>query len=251
MIPCNYHTHTTYCDGRNTVREMVEAAIALGCPELGFSGHSYLSFDRSWVMSPEGTALYCRDVRQAAEEYRDRIRIYLGLEQDSFSAPPTEDFDYIIGSVHCIPCGGEMLSVDESEETQRAEVERYFGGDYYAFCEAYYAELTHVYEKTHCDIIGHFDLVTKFNEGCRLFDTQHPRYRKAAQAALDELIKTPAIFEINTGAIARGYRTVPYPEQPWLQQLRDAGKRLLWNSDCHQASQLLCGMPQQDNRLFI
>ena len=34
------HTHTTYCDGKNTPREMIEAAMAKGLLRIGFSGHS-------------------------------------------------------------------------------------------------------------------------------------------------------------------------------------------------------------------
>ena len=31
----NFHTHTTFCDGKNTAEEMVRAAITAGCPALG------------------------------------------------------------------------------------------------------------------------------------------------------------------------------------------------------------------------
>ena len=37
----NLHTHTTYCDGRDTPVEMIESAIAQGFDSIGFSGHSY------------------------------------------------------------------------------------------------------------------------------------------------------------------------------------------------------------------
>ena len=36
----NLHTHTTYCDGKNTAEEMVQKAIELGFRSLGFSGHA-------------------------------------------------------------------------------------------------------------------------------------------------------------------------------------------------------------------
>ena len=38
-------------------------------------------------------------------------------------------------------------------------------------------------EVTKCDIIGHFDLITKFIEQDPCFDVRHPRYVKAWQAA--------------------------------------------------------------------
>ena len=48
MIPCNYHTHTCFCDGKDTPEEMVLEAIRLGCKALGFSGHSHTPFDDSF-----------------------------------------------------------------------------------------------------------------------------------------------------------------------------------------------------------
>ena len=60
MTYSNYHTHTTYCDGADSPEELVLEAIRLGCPEIGFSGHSYLEEDTG-SMSPEGTVDYCRE----------------------------------------------------------------------------------------------------------------------------------------------------------------------------------------------
>ena len=50
----NYHTHTVYCDGRDTPEELVLEALRLGCPELGFSEHSWLPGE-DWTMDPEET----------------------------------------------------------------------------------------------------------------------------------------------------------------------------------------------------
>lgn len=44
-------------------------------------------------------------------------------------------------------------------------VEKHYGGDYYAFAEDYYTLERDVVDRTGADIIGHFDLITKFNEG--------------------------------------------------------------------------------------
>ena len=35
----NYHTHTTFCDGKNTPQEIVEGAIQKRFDAIGFSGH--------------------------------------------------------------------------------------------------------------------------------------------------------------------------------------------------------------------
>ena len=101
--------------------------------------------------------------------------------------------------------------------------------------------MAQVREKTGCDIIGHFDLVSKFNEDGSLFDETHPRYRAAALAALERLMDTPAVFEMNTGAMAKGYRTRPYPAAFLRERLQARGKRLLFSSDCHDKTRLLYG----------
>jgi len=241
----NYHTHTNFCDGKDSPEELVRRAVELGCTEIGFSGHSLLAVPdpEPFWMTPEGTAAYKKEVRRLREKYRDRIRVRLGVEQDYYSGNDP-DFEYVIGSVHYVLKDGTYIPVDESAETLLSAVDRFYGGDFFAFAEDYYALVGDLYEKTRCDIIGHFDLVTKFNEGNRLFDTSDPRYEAAADRALDKLLKAPVIFEVNYGAIARGYRTEPYPEKRILQRIREAGKPLLYSSDCHDREQLLFGIPE-------
>ena len=89
-------------------------------------------------------------------------------------------------------------------------------------------------EVTKCDIIGHFDLITKFIEQDAGFDVRHPRYVKAWQAAADMLLKTGRPFEINTGAMSRGYRTEPYPAREIRNYIRAHGGKLILSSDSHQ-----------------
>ena len=238
---CNYHTHTRFCDGHDEPEELVREAIRLGCPELGFSGHSHVSFD-DCCMSVEGTARYKAEIGRLREKYAGEIRVLLGVEQDFYGDLPTDEYDYVIGSVHYVHKDGRYLAVDESRESFLENVARAYGGDVYAFAEDYYALVGQIWEKTRCRVVGHFDLITKFNEGDCLFDTAHPRYQRAALAALDALADAPVLFEINTGAIARGYRRTPYPA-PWLlAELRARGAELILSSDCHRREDLLCGM---------
>lgn len=245
MRPSNYHTHTVFCDGRDTPEALVREAIRLGCPELGFSGHSYTFFDESYCMSPAGTEAYKADVRALRQKYAGEIRILLGVEQDFYSEAPTDDYDYVIGSVHYVKKDGCYLPVDESRELQQQTVAEHYGGDFYAFVEDYYRTVADVYDRTHCDIIGHFDLIMKFNDDGALFDPYHPRCRSAALTALERLMQTPAVFERNTGAIARGYRTQPYPAAWIRDELHARGKCLLWSSDCHDKKDLLFGFDER------
>ena len=241
MIPSNCHTHTRFCDGKNTPEEIVREAIRLGCPELGFSGHSYTVFDESYCMSQAGTQAYMTAIRELQEKYRDKIKILLGIEQDYYSNAPTDAYDYVIGSVHYVKKDGCYLPVDESKEIQQENVRKFYNGDFYGFIEDYYATVADLYRKTRCQIVGHFDLIKKFNGAQDLFDPRHPRYQAAANKALTALLTAPTALEVNTGGIARGYIKEPYPARDVLAQWLESGKPVLFASDCHNADQLLFG----------
>lgn len=241
MILADFHTHTTFCDGRNTPEEMARAALALGMTRLGFSEHAHTPFDVGSCMSPAGTEAYKKEVARLKEEYAGRMEIYCGVEQDAFSDLPTGDYDYVIGSNHYLHVGGRHRSVDGSEEELRETIEECFAGDPYALAEEYYRQEAEVVSRTGADIIGHFDLLVKLNERTGLFDEAHPRYVRAAEAALDALLQMGRPFELNTGAISRGYRTVPYPS-PWLlRRLGERGGKVVLSSDSHRAETLCFG----------
>lgn len=236
----NFHTHTFFCDGADSPEELVLEALRLGCQSIGFSGHSYVPFD-DCCMSLSGTEEYKKNILGLKEKYRGRIKIFLGIEQDIFSPADTAGYDYIIGSVHYLFKNGEYVPVDESAAGLRRAVELHWGGDWYALAEDYYAAAAKLYDITKCNIVAHFDLITKFNQGGVFFDPSHPRYRTAALAALEALLKCPVAFEINTGAMARRFRREPYPEPFLLAALKNAGAPLVLSSDCHKRENLLFG----------
>ncbi len=238
----NLHTHTSFCDGKNSPEEMVRSAVEKGFDVLGFSGHSYTPFDETYCMSLENTRRYQEEVRRLAETYRDQIRIFCGIEQDIYSDQPTEPYDYVIGSVHAVyredGRSGRYIYVDSDLAALKEAVSELYGGDYLALAEDYFSIVSQVVHKTGCQIVGHFDLLTKFNEQEHLFDESHPRYKEAVHQALSKLLQADPIFEINTGAMARGYRTSPYPSPSILRSIYQAGGRITINSDSHSASSL-------------
>lgn len=234
----NLHTHTVYCDGKNTPEEMVEAAIAKGFDSIGFSGHSYMSY-ASWVPQ-DRTVEYKAHINRLKKQYADRIKIYLGLEVDMYSGPVTDltGFDYLIGAVHELKCGDRFFSVDESADSVRQVVERQFGGDGLAFAKTYYEALATLPEYGSFDIVAHFDLITKYRNTLFLFDEGSKEYRGYAIEAARALAGKIPLFEVNTGAIARGYRTTPYPALFIIKELRQLGFGAVISSDCHNCNQV-------------
>jgi len=238
VIREDFHTHTTFCDGKNTPEEMVLAAISMGLDALGFSGHGYMGTANSYCMSEENARAYRREIRRLQEVYGDRIRLYCGVEQDYCSLADTLEYDYVIGSVHFFRSGDRWADVDRSAACQRKAADELFGGDPYAMAEAYFADVGDLPNRQRIDLVGHFDLLTKFCERDDLFDQNHPRYRAAATAAMDRLLEAGLPFEINTGAISRGYRTSPYPALWAMEYLGQRGARAVLTGDAHSASAL-------------
>ena len=241
MIRSDFHLHTFFSDGKNTPEEMVLAAIEKGMTAIGFSDHSYTAFDESYCMSQKDTKEYKECVNALKDKYKGKIKVLLGIEQDFYSEESVEGYDYVIGGVHYVNRNGVYLPVDESKEALIQTVCDYYSGDYYSFCEDYFENVAALYERTKCDIVAHFDLVTKFNENNVLFDTQNRRYKAAAYSALESLMKAPVRFEINTGAVSRGYRQAPYPSADILDILKKNGNELILGSDCHDKEYLLFG----------
>ncbi len=233
------HTHTLYCDGADTPQGMVEAAIALGMEAIGFSGHSYVQFDLDCCMTREDTFKYRREIVDLRERYRERIDVLCGIEQDLLSNDPAMGYDYVIGSVHYLPSRDGFFSVDLSAEELVRAVNVYYNGRFEGLWKDYFSAVAQLPEKTGCGIIGHFDLIAKFNEGGKLFDETMPYYLTYATAAIDRLIDAGMIFEVNTGAVSRGYRKLPYPSLPLLNYIASKGGRAMLSSDAHTHSQLL------------
>lgn len=239
MILEDFHVHTNLCDGKNSAEEMVRAAIDLKMKRIGFSEHAYTSHDLSYCMSKSDMVEYYEQISQLKEKYRSKIEILCGLEMDYFSEKPEIETDYIIGSVHYVKKDEKYFEIDNSEEQFCEWVSEFYNGDIYAFIRDYYALVENVALKTNADIIGHFDLITKFNEGGKLFGTNNPEYIKMAEKAVDKLIAFGKPFEINTGAISRGYRSWAYPELFILKHIKEKGGRVILSSDSH-SSNTLC-----------
>ena len=96
-ILSNCHTHSLYCDGRDPIRSMVDAALSLGFQSIGFSGHGLQLFD-DYAMTPEGCEAYRRDIADLKRELDGRIRIWAGVERDYFSCDEPERYEYYIAN---------------------------------------------------------------------------------------------------------------------------------------------------------
>ena len=241
------HTHSVLCDGRGTLAEMAAAAFGAGVRYFGASGHSHteIPHDAGNVL-PADPAEYRAQVLALRAEYAGRMEILLGIEQDSQSPQPVPDWaDYWIGSVHNLydPRTGKYHGLDWDRERLAACRDGMFGGDALAMTEGYYAGVAAMAERGPT-ILGHMDLVTKLNRGNAFFDEEDPRYRAAALEALRHADPDRTLLEINTGAVARGYRDTPYPALFLLEEWRAMGGQVILTADAHSPETVIFGYRQ-------
>ena len=248
-MKANYHTHTTWCDGKNTPREVVEAAIARGFDAIGFSSHSMLPQDDvDWVLTPAKAPRYAAEIRALAKEYATRIRVLCGVEADYIpgGAEPSRRAyaavspDYIIGSVHFVraPDGG-IVCVDKTPESLADGIRDHFGGSVEAYVRAYFAQVRGSLAFDF-DVVGHPDLVRKFNAKHPYFDEGVAWYREELALTADAVAASGKLVEVNTGAISRGWLDDAYPSPEFRALLRGRGVRFVLSSDAHAADAIDC-----------
>ena len=236
------HTHSILCDGKDTLEEMVQTAIEKGFDSIGFSGHSFMDIYAEFSMGEEKVAVYKAEIARLQQVYGDQIRIYCGLEKDNYTTLSTDGYDYLIGSVHVMRYEDELLFIDWTAERTRENIEKVFNGDGIAYARHYFQTVADLPNHGSFDILGHFDLLTKFNEKePDLFDTTCDAYRAAATEAAEALVGKVKYFEVNTGAISRGYRTTPYPDPYIIKEMKRLGFGAIISSDCHDLNFLDCG----------
>ncbi len=198
MLRANFHTHTTLCDGSSTPEEMARRAALLGFTQLGFSGH--MDPDNHMDMN-----LYRNRIHALQEQYRGKIDILMGIELDTIYNPVyARQVEYTIGSTHF-----PDVACNRGYESDRP-----------------------------LSVIGHFDLITKFNDQMHVLDETNPRYTRPAIETMAYLVEEGVPFEINCGAVNRGLKKEFYPNSFFLRALHDMGGEILINSDAHQAELL-------------
>ena len=91
-----------------------------------------------------------------------------------------DGFDYLIGSAHAVrDPKGRWWTVDATPELFARGVKEGFGGDALALAEAYYDQLCEYVLALRPTLVGHFDLIRKFNAGDRFLDVYKRSWPRA------------------------------------------------------------------------
>lgn len=264
----NFHTHTNFCDGKNTPEEIVLAAIEKGFSAIGFSSHSYgfddLPYGKRWHITSKsdgqsGGAFerhkeYATTIRALKEKYSDKIKIFCGFESDYIPdvwIPKKENYrdinpDYLIGSVHYVLKRefdtSERTHTHYSADADASEVkwgiELFYKNDGRQAVLEYFDLERQMIEKGDFEILGHPDLIRLRNTELHFFDEKAEWYINEIKDFARFISKHDLIVEINSGAIARGKMDDFYPSYQFLEFLHERKVPIAINSDAHSIEHL-------------
>lgn len=228
----NLHTHTVFSDGKHTMEENVAAAVENNMLLLGFSDHSLTPIDVCYCIQRHDYDTYLQTARELNE--KSGIPVYAGLELDAYSKEDTSIFDYIIASVHYLYRDDQYYPLDHNPQLLDKCIREAFGGNALDMVRCYCDTLGEHVAKVGPTFVGHFDLIAKFST----MPETDERYQVIMADKLKEIISICPYIELNTGAISRGWRKLPYPADFLLDVVRDNGGRILLSSDCHDKGHL-------------
>ena len=236
---------------KDELAAVIETAIARGFSHYGLSEHC--PRDRAQDLYPEEHDLgpgglaaafhsYTAEAFALRERYQDRIQLVVGFETERL--PPdgwaarmqqlraSAPFEYVVGSVHDV----DGTYVDYKPEETAALAERLGGRD--VLHTRYFAAVADMVETLRPEIVGHLDLVRKF-------DGPQAGFSRAVQPAIERALEAVAahgaVLDINCGAHRRGLSPV-YPLPDILARAARMGIAVTLGDDSHGVSSVGVGL---------
>jgi histidinol-phosphatase (PHP family) len=235
-----------------SLEDVVKSAIRAGFSIYGLSEHAprYRVED----LFPDEVDLDVDDLARIFESYvdtalalrdrhADRIELLVGFETEVL--PPQgwpeqmlelrrrhREFDYMVGSVHHV--GG--ASIDMTPELAAKVAEEVGGRD--ALERLYFEGVAEMVERLRPEIVGHFDLIRKFDGAEASFG---PGTWKHIERALEVIQAVGAIVDVNAAPVRRKMGPV-YPLPPVLERACEMGIPVTLGDDSHGPAQVGVGL---------
>ncbi len=253
----NYHSHTEFCDGRASMSEIAGAAFNAGFKAWGTSPHSPICCPSGANMKAEDVDSYIIESRRLKEEYKDKMRILIGMEIDYVSSEfgPHIDYfqslplDYRIGSVHFVRTkDGRPVDVDGPAERFLKYLETEYGDDIRYVAETYFKMELEMLDAGGFDIIGHLDKIG--DNGSHAWPEMEDQdwYADLVEQVIAKATEKGIIIEINTKKFDSGKRF--FPSERWWPLLKKYGAKLVLSTDAHYTDKVAAGYEAAYERLL-
>ena len=249
VVLSNYHGHSEYCDGRESIENHVLKAIELGIRSLGISSHNPIPGDPPWTMRRDRYSDYSNDIDRCRKAYADQIELYKGLELDYLPdlLPPMSQaidyyqLDYAVGSVHYAGffADGRPWEIDGPHELFRIGLKEIFSDNIRHATENYYRLIREMLMGDPPTILGHLDKIKMQNSRSHYFNESDDWYRNAVMETLLTIKNSGVIMEVNTRGIYKGLTEEPYPSYWVLREALDLDIPITVSSDAHRPEELI------------
>jgi histidinol-phosphatase (PHP family) len=245
----NYHTHSSFCDGKAEPEEYVIEAIKNNVVSLGFSSHCPVPADNDWSMPKDRLNEYYDTINALKKKYNNKLEIYTGLELDFVqNVDIIKDIDisrldYTIGSVHFLSRKALKFNRSVDDETESIEecINRDFSGNVKTAVETYYLTVQESIRHTGINIIGHLDIIKKNNYNNKFFNEKDSWYVGLINDTLDLAFRYDKIIEVNNGGITRKKINSLYPSEWILERCFEMAIPVTMSSDAHSPEQIVAG----------
>ena len=246
----NFHTHSTYCDGKSTPEEIVDKAKLLNVKWLGFSSHAPLPFDCLWSMKREKLNEYLNKI-VTLKTSQTEIEIYSGLEVDYIPGAIgphifSKQLDYTIGSIHFVEHFEDSRGweIDGPHSFFLEGLEKIFSNKIKDVIVRYFELTREMVEQSAPTIVGHLDKIKIQNINNNFFTEADSWYHDEIEKTLDSIERSGCIIEVNTRGIYQGKSSTTYPS-PWiLERIHKKNIPITLSSDAHHCEDLINHFPE-------
>jgi histidinol-phosphatase (PHP family) len=243
----NFHTHTSYCDGKASIAEVVECARGADVRWLGISSHAPLPFEKPWAMKRSDLESYLNEL-QGMKTASNDIEVYAGLEVDFVPGQisPREfaqSLDFTVGSIHFVDQyrDGDFWEIDSTHEVFKNGLHQIFSGDVKAAVTRYFELTRQMLDHSAPTVLGHMDKIKIQNAWNEYFREDESWYCEEIKRTIDCIRRTGVIVEISTRGIYQKKCATTYPS-PWIiERLCERNIPITFSSDAHHPKDIVNG----------
>jgi len=224
----DYHIHTILSDGIDTHESCLQIAAEYNVSEIGFSDHICLNYP-DWAVKKDDFLFMREKVTKIKNTNALPFKVKFGVEMDYLPKMIDEikliiqqqKFDYVIGSVHFI--NGWNFDTEPLN---------YIDKNIYTLFINYYNLIQEAALSGLFDIIGHADLIKKFNH--------KPTFKldKIYKQTAKIFKKADVTIEINTSGFYKPCKEF-YPSKEFLTLCFKENIPVTFGSDAHQATDIV------------
>lgn len=253
----NYHTHSTFSDGKDCPETIIQKAIEKGITHLGFSDHAPLPFENDFAIPEVQLLEYVKQIRALQQQFKDEIAITLGLEADFIPSYSTNfntlrelgKLDYVIGGVHIVEKNKNRWFIDGPDRSIFDQgLEAFFGNDIKQAVKSFFRQTNEMIQQEKFEVIAHFDKICMHNQN-RFFSNSDHWFLKLVYETVELLKAKDIIVEINVRGIYKGRSEETFPSRSIWPLLLEKKIPIMLASDAHKSTDLGLLFPEITEKL--